>query len=98
MKKKLDAIKVVVIGIGAAGTACTKMLLNLGVKNIIGCDCDGVIYAGKSGLNLVHQWYAEHTNPNLEKGTVHDVIKGADVFIGVSKPGVVTAEDIKKDE
>ncbi|CAM2881926.1 malic enzyme-like NAD(P)-binding protein [Legionella anisa] len=96
VKKKLEDIKVVVVGIGAAGTACTKMLLNLGVKNIIGCDCDGVLYAGKSGLHSAHQWYAEHTNPNLEKGTVHEVIKGADVFIGVSKPGVIVAKDIKK--
>ncbi len=94
--KKLEQIKVVIVGIGAAGTACTKMLLNLGVKNIIGCDCDGVLYQGKSGLHPSHQWYAEHTNPNLEKGTVHEVIKGADVFIGVSKPGVITAKDVKK--
>ncbi|KTD66979.1 MULTISPECIES: NAD-dependent malic enzyme [Legionella] len=96
VKKQLEHIKVVVVGIGAAGTACTKMLLNLGVKNIIGCDCDGVLYAGKPGLHPVHQWYAEHTNPNLEKGTVHDVIKGADLFVGVSKPGVIDAKDIKK--
>ncbi|WP_392537804.1 NAD-dependent malic enzyme [Legionella sp. 227] len=96
VKKQLEQIKVVVVGIGAAGTACTKMLLNLGVKNIIGCDCEGVLYAGKPGLSPVHRWYAEHTNPNLEKGTVHDAIKGADVFIGVSKPGVIDAKDIKK--
>lgn len=96
VKKKPEHIKVVLVGVGAAGTACTKMLLNLGVKNIIGCDCDGVLYAGKAGLNSAHQWYAEHTNPNLEKGTVHDVIKGADVFIGVSKPGVITVEDVKQ--
>nr|WP_238585963.1 malic enzyme-like NAD(P)-binding protein [Legionella nautarum] len=96
VKKKPENIKVVIVGIGAAGTACTKMLLNLGVKNIIGCDCDGVLYHGKAGLQKAHQWYAKHTNPNLEKGTVHDVIKGADVFIGVSKPGVITAKDVKK--
>ncbi|MCW8409866.1 NAD-dependent malic enzyme [Legionella sp. PATHC035] len=96
VKKQLEQIKVVVVGIGAAGTACTKMLLNLGVKNIIGCDCEGVLYVGKPGLSPVHRWYAEHTNPNLEKGTVHDAIKGADVFIGVSKPGVIDAKDIKK--
>ncbi|PWY56516.1 NAD-dependent malic enzyme [Legionella qingyii] len=96
VQKKLEQIKVVVVGIGAAGTACTKMLINLGVKNIIGCDCDGVLYQGKPGLHPSHQWYAEHTNPNLEQGTVHEVIKGADVFIGVSKPGVITAKDVKK--
>ncbi|HHF7367339.1 TPA: malic enzyme-like NAD(P)-binding protein [Legionella bozemanae] len=96
VKKKPENIKVVIVGIGAAGTACTKMLLNLGVKNIIGCDCDGVLYHGKEGLHKAHQWYAKHTNPNLEKGTVHDVIKGADVFIGVSKPDVITAKDVKK--
>ena len=96
VKKKPEHIKVVLVGVGAAGTACTKMLLNLGVKNIIGCDCDGVLYAGKSGLSPAHQWYADHTNPQLEKGTVHDVIKGADVFIGVSRPDVITANDVKQ--
>ncbi len=65
------------------------------MTNIIGCDCDGVLYAGKPGLNPSHQWYAEHTNPNLEKGTVHDVIKGADVFIGVSRPDIISAKDVK---
>jgi malate dehydrogenase (oxaloacetate-decarboxylating) len=96
VKKKPENIKIVLVGVGAAGTACTKMLLNFGVKNIIGCDIDGVIYAGKEGLSSAHQWYAKHTNPNLEKGTVHDAIKGADVFIGVSKPDVITVEDVKQ--
>jgi len=96
VNKQMDTIKVVLVGVGAAGTACTKMLLNLGVKNIIGCDCNGVLYAGKSGLNTTHQWYADHTNPNLESGTIHDAIKGADVFIGVSKGGILSAKDIKK--
>ncbi|HRD69427.1 MAG TPA: malic enzyme-like NAD(P)-binding protein [Legionella sp.] len=95
VRKKPEHIKVVLVGVGAAGTACTKMLLNLGVKNIIGCDCNGVIYKGKPGMNACHQWYAAHTNPQCEMGTVHDVIKGADVFVGVSKPGIITAEDVK---
>lgn len=96
VKKKPEDIKVILVGVGAAGTACTKMLLNFGVKNIIGCDCDGVLYKGKPGLNPAHEWYAENTNPHLEKGTVHDVIKGADVFIGVSRPNIITADDVKE--
>lgn len=94
--KRLDEIKVVVCGIGAAGTACTKMLLSAGVQNIIGVDRDGAIVRGKRYDNPMWNWYAEHTNPDNVSGSLSDVIKGADVFIGVSAPGVLKVEDIKK--
>ena len=94
--KQMDQIKVVVNGVGAAGVACTKIIMAAGVKNIIGCDQQGTIYRGrKERMNWVKDWYAQNTNPNEEKGTVHDAIKGADVFMGLSVPGVINIEDVK---
>ncbi len=95
VKKKPSDVKMVLVGVGAAGVACTKMLMNYGIKHIIGCDKDGALYVGKPGMNDIQTWYAEHTNPHGEEGTVHDVIKGADIFVGVSAPGVITLEDVK---
>jgi malate dehydrogenase (oxaloacetate-decarboxylating) len=94
--KKPEDLKVVVMGAGAAGTACSKMAMLLGVKNIVGCDRQGAIYEGRDGLNEAKQWFAENTNQDKEKGSLSDVIKGADLFIGVSAPGVLTVEDIKQ--
>ena len=86
--KKMEDIKLVVNGIGAAGVACSKIVMAAGVKNIIGCDTTGALYAGRTeNMNWVKDWYARNTNPNMEKGTIHDVIKGADVFFGLSVPG-----------
>lgn len=94
--KKMEDIKVVVNGIGAAGVACSKIVMAAGVKNIIGCDTSGAIYKGrKEHMNWVKDWYARNTNPHKEKGTIHDVIKEADVFFGLSAPGVITADDLK---
>ena len=94
--KKMEDIKVVVNGIGAAGVACSKIIMTAGVKNIIGCDTTGALYEGRTeNMNWVKDWYARNTNPGHEKGTIHDVIKGADVFLGLSAPGVITREDLK---
>jgi len=94
--KQTDQIKVVVNGVGAAGVACTKIIMAAGVKNIVGCDQEGAIYRGrKERMNWIKDWYAQNTNPNEEKGIVHDVIKGADVFMGLSVPDVITVEDVK---
>ena len=93
--KKAEDIKVVVSGAGAAGTACSKMLLQLGVKNLIGCDSKGAINAKRNDLNSSKQWFVENTNPNTEEGTLKDVIAGADVFLGVSAPNVINREDVK---
>jgi malate dehydrogenase (oxaloacetate-decarboxylating) len=88
-------IKVVVNGIGAAGVACSRIIIAAGVKKIIGCDTTGAIYEGrKKNMNWVKDWYARNTNPEHEKGTIHDVIKGADVFFGLSAPGVIDESDL----
>ncbi|HEX8142935.1 MAG TPA: malic enzyme-like NAD(P)-binding protein [Pyrinomonadaceae bacterium] len=95
--KRMEDVKVVVNGVGAAGVACSKIIMAAGVRNIIGCDQLGALYRGRSEhMNWVKDWYAQNSNPNDEQGTIHDVIKGADVFLGLSVPGVITAEDLKQ--
>lgn len=95
VRKEMEDVKVVVNGIGAAGVACSKIVMAAGVKNIIGCDTTGAIYAGrKENMNWVKDWYARNTNPDAEKGTIHEVIKGADVFFGLSAPGIIDESDL----
>ncbi|HWI65488.1 MAG TPA: NAD-dependent malic enzyme, partial [Symbiobacteriaceae bacterium] len=95
--KDLAGMKVVVVGIGAAGVAISKMLQLAGVTDIVGVDRQGIIERGQDyPTNPMWQWYAEHTNPRNVKGTLHDAIEGADVFIGVSGPGVLTVQHLKK--
>jgi malate dehydrogenase (oxaloacetate-decarboxylating) len=95
--KRMEEIRVVVNGVGAAGVACSKIIMAAGVKNIIGCDQHGALYSGRTEhMNWVKDWYARNTNPGSETGTVHDVIRGADVFMGLSAPGVITPEDLQK--
>jgi malate dehydrogenase (oxaloacetate-decarboxylating) len=97
VNKRMEDIKVVVSGVGAAGVACTKIIMAAGVKNVIGCDQHGALYEGrKEHMNWVKEWYSRNTNPNGERGTVHDVIKGADVFMGLSVPGVISAKDLQQ--
>jgi malate dehydrogenase (oxaloacetate-decarboxylating) len=90
--KDIKNIKVVTSGAGAAGIAIIKLLISMGLKNVIMCDRKGAIYEGREGLNAEKIEMAKITNINCEKGTLADVIKGADVFIGVSAPGTVTKE------
>jgi malate dehydrogenase (oxaloacetate-decarboxylating) len=85
-----------VAGVGAAGVACSKILLEAGVAEIIGVDRRGAIWEGRDDLNVAKQWFAEHTNPERREGTLSDVLPGADVFIGVSGPGLITASDLRK--
>ena len=92
--KKINEIKVVTSGAGAAGIAIIKLLISMGLKNVIMCDRKGAIYKGREGLNKEKEEMAEISNQNMEKGSLADVIKGADVFIGVSAPGTVTQEMI----
>jgi malate dehydrogenase (oxaloacetate-decarboxylating) len=95
--KNMNEIKVVVNGVGAAGVACTKIVMAAGVTNIVGCDQKGALYRGrKENMNAIKEWYADNTNPKGEKGTLRDVIKGADVFFGLSVPGVLTVEDVQQ--
>lgn len=93
--KKIEDIKVVLNGIGAAGTACAKMLLAAGVKNIIGVDRYGAINRNKQYENENWNTFAKLTNPDNEDGMLSDVIQGADVFIGVSAPNVLEVSHIK---
>jgi malate dehydrogenase (oxaloacetate-decarboxylating) len=93
--KKMEDIKIVVNGVGAAGVACTRIVMAAGVQNIVGCDQTGAIYEGRSeNMNWVKDWYARNTNQNKEQGSIHDVIKGADVFFGLSAPGVIDVTDL----
>ena len=92
VKKDIGKIKCVINGAGAAGTAIGEHLLKLGVKNLIMCDKFGAIAKGMENLSDAHRALAEITNPNGETGTLADVIKNADVFIGVSAPKMVTAQ------
>ncbi len=92
VKKELNDIKVVVNGSGAAGIAITKLLMSMGLKTVILCDRQGAIYDGREGMNASKEEIAKVTNPKKEKGSLTVVLKGADVFIGVSAPDTVTKE------
>ena len=95
--KEPDDLKVVFNGVGASGVAVSKIFMDYGVKNLIGCDRSGAIYKGRTeGMNFMKQWYADTTNPHDERGTLADVIEGADVFVGLSGPGVLTVPMLKK--
>ena len=93
--KKIEDIKIVTSGAGAAGIAIIKLLMSMGLKNVIMTDRQGAIYEGREGLNDIKKEMAAITNFNKEKGKLADVIKGADVFIGVSAPGTLTGDMIR---
>ena len=93
--KKIEDIKIVTSGAGAAGIAIIKLLMSMGLKNVVMTDRKGAIYDGREGLNPIKQEMAKITNFNKERGTLADVIKGADVFIGVSAPGTLTADMVR---
>lgn len=92
--RTLPEARIVVCGIGAAGTACTKMLLAGGAVNIIGVDRAGILTADEKYDNATWQWYAEHTNPERRNGGLREALAGADVFVGVSAGGILTREHI----
>jgi malate dehydrogenase (oxaloacetate-decarboxylating) len=93
--KRMADLKVVVSGIGAAGAACSKILMAAGVRNVIGCDRAGIIHRGRGEMTAIKTWYAEHTNPGGESGTIHDAMRGADVFLGLSAPDVIGVADLQ---
>ncbi len=93
--KKMEEIKVVTSGAGAAGIAIIKLLIAAGLKNVIMCDRTGAIYEGRENLNKEKEEMAKISNKEKVKGSLREVIKGADVFIGVSAPGTVTEEMVK---
>ena len=93
--KRLEDVKVVTSGAGAAGIAIVRLLMAVGLKNVILTDRHGAIWEGREHLNLIKEEMARLTNPGCERGTLADVIRGADVFIGVSAPGQLTQEMIR---
>lgn len=94
--KKLDEVKIAVNGAGAAAIAITKLLISAGAKNVTLCDRTGAIYAGREkGMNWIKEEMAQITNPDRIEGSLADIVKGADVFIGVSAPGALTGDMVK---
>ncbi len=94
--KEPGTVKIVLLGAGAAGVACARLLLLAGEGDVVVCDRSGAIYAGRrENMNPEKAWLAEHTNPRREQGSIHHVLRGADVFIGVSGPGLVQADDVR---
>lgn len=93
--KKLDEVTVVTSGAGAAGIAIIKLLIRMGLKEVIMCDRQGAIYEGRDGLNKEKKEMARISNRSMKKGALADVIKGADVFIGVSAPGTLTQDMVR---
>ncbi|NIK70321.1 MULTISPECIES: NAD-dependent malic enzyme [unclassified Paenibacillus] len=94
-KRKIEDTRFVVCGIGAAGTACTKMLLAGGAKHIVGVDREGILTADKTYSHPMWQWYAENTNEARISGGLTEALANADVFIGVSAGGILTREHIQ---
>ncbi len=96
VRKDLRRFRVVVCGVGAAGTATIKILLSVGVRQIIGVDEYGILFRGRMvGMDFMKRWIAQATNPRNLKGKLADAVKGAEVFIGLSVPGVLTVKDLK---
>jgi len=93
--RAMGDLSVVIAGMGAAGVAIGKILINAGVGEIVGVDRAGAVHDGRDGLNYAKQWFAENTNPDRKAGTLAEVVVGADVFIGVSGPGLLTSADLR---
>ena len=97
VRKRPDRIRVVVAGLGAAGVACTRILMAYGVRHFIGCDTSGILYRGRTNnMNVTKQWYASHTNEDRREGTLEHALRGADVFLGVSGPRSVKPAWLKR--
>jgi malate dehydrogenase (oxaloacetate-decarboxylating) len=93
--RKLSEQECVIVGAGAAGVACTKLLMRMGLKNVILCDRQGAIWEGRDGLNPAKAEMAKISNRQMKKGSIADALKGADILIGVSGPGIVTEDMIR---
>jgi malate dehydrogenase (oxaloacetate-decarboxylating) len=97
VRKDVGKIRVVVTGVGAAGTATIKILLSSGVRDIIGVDEHGIVVRGRTkGMDFMKRWVAGATNPRQVQGSLRDAVAGADVFIGLSVPGILTVRDLKR--
>jgi malate dehydrogenase (oxaloacetate-decarboxylating) len=97
VKKEPSDLRVVVLGAGAAGIACSRIIMAAGVTNIIGCDRSGIIYRGRAEhMNPMKEWFAEHTNPEGRRGSISDALEGADLLLGLAGPDLVTVDDLKR--
>jgi len=97
VKKRLRSLRVVVTGVGAAGTATIKILQSSGVRDIVGVDEHGTLYRGRTkGLDFMKRWVATSTNPRQVKGSLSAALEGADVFIGLSVPGILSVRDLRR--
>ena len=93
--KRAEDIRVVIVGAGAAGVACAEIIRAHGVRELLVCDIEGVLYPGRPGLDPMRAALAEHTNPGGRRGTAGELLVGADVMVGVSGPGAVSAEAVR---
>src|SRR3954467_7784600 len=93
--RRIEDLNATMVGAGAAGIAVAKILMSSGIKSIVACDRNGVIHAGRDGLNSEKQWLADNTNPDGRSGSLVDVLEGADLFIGLSGPGVIHAGGLR---
>ena len=94
VKKDLSKVRIVINGAGAAGTAIARLLVLAGANEVIGFDSHGVINAKRSADNEMRRWFIENCNKAQFEGTLSDAMKGADIFIGVSAPNVLTEDDV----
>jgi malate dehydrogenase (oxaloacetate-decarboxylating) len=92
--KPIETAKIVILGVGAAGTATARILAHAGARRVIACDRKGAIYAGREDLEPFRARLASETNADRERGTFQEVLRGADVFVGLAGPGSVSAQDI----
>ncbi len=93
--KKVEELRIVVNGVGAAGVACAKIMMAAGATNVVGCDSKGIVHEEREGLNPAKAWFAEHTNPEGRIGDLSDAVSGADLFLGLSAPDVLTLEHLE---
>ncbi len=92
--KKMHDLTVVIAGVGAAGVAIAKILMEAGVPNVIGADRKGAVHTGRDDLNVAKQWFAENTNPDKRTGDLGGLLRGSDLFVGVSGPNLITRDDV----
>jgi malate dehydrogenase (oxaloacetate-decarboxylating) len=93
--KKMSDLRVVIAGVGAAGVAIAKILMEAGVPWIVGFDRQGALHEGRDGLNQAKEWFAQNTNPDRVTGSLNDAMRGTDLFVGVSGPGLIAAHDVE---
>ncbi|HVD35725.1 MAG TPA: NAD-dependent malic enzyme, partial [Rubrobacter sp.] len=90
-----EDLRIVVNGVGASGVACAKIIMAAGAKNIVGCDSKGIVHEGREDLNESKRWFAENTNPEGRTGDLTEAVAGADLFLGLSAPDVLTVEHVE---